>query len=343
MASFENLIKPLDEKELKMYRSHFKRSLKNAKKFDKLHPPATPNNSHYACHIFNMSYNAVCQRDEGLLDQLEQEGKAYLDDQVSFEHHIKYNRACLRIAAERFDEAIVLLKELFESGINLHRSHIILYLIEIYNHLEDYKAAAPWVHEYLAHYAIDNKDPKGYVSYSGMPLFLKILAMAEDYESVIKYGLECIALKRRGEQYVHFLVAQTYLNLKDLPNALKYYNYIFKRKVPYPEAYANLSVYYYLELRDIDTTLQYLFKAVRACGTQPDRKKFLSDLYHNFAFFVRGIGDLEKARSYRFALFEAMGKPVLISDLTTLFSKDKESMTAYRTWLDTKLGQAEQA
>ena len=332
MSHFDSLIKPIDEKELKRYRNIFKESLKNAKKSEKLHP--TPTGSGFlVCHLFNMAYNAVHQRDEELLDQLYNEHEAIKPGDENFRHHIDFNRACLRITQHRFEEAIEMFEALEATGIRLHRSHILHYLVDINAHLENYKAAAPWVHKYLAYWEIDNGGRCSYANYSGLGRLLSILAQAGEFESVIKYGLTRINQKYPKEQYLHFLVAQSYLNLKDVKNALKYYSYIFKRKVPYPEAYVNLGDYYYVEERNLDTAIKYLIKAIKACGTDPDFKRLLADIYNNIGLFYKWLEDPKKAAKYRREMFEAMGNPVLLSDLAALFMRDRGSMEEYRAWL----------
>lgn len=332
MSDFKRLIEPVSEKELKSYRNRFKESLKYAKQSEKSHP--TPSgNSYLQSHLFNMAYNAVSQRDEVLLEQIYADHQAIKPDDEYFHDHIEYNRACLRIAQLRFKEAIKILKKIERSGKRMYRSHTLHLLVDIYNHQEDYKAAAPYVHKYIAYWDIDNNKPNSYANYSGLGYLLRILANAGDFKSVIKYGLTRINQNYPKEQYLYFLVAQSYLNLKDIKNALKYYSYIFKRKIPYPEAYVNLSHYYFENGNDWDKAIQYLIKAIKACGTDPAYKRLLTGIHQNIGLFYKWQNDPEKAAILRRQMFEAMGKPVLLSDLASLFSRDRGSMEAYRAWL----------
>ncbi len=332
MSSFKDLIAPVPEKELKSYRKYFKESLRDAKANTEKYPEHAKDNGFYYCHYHNMAYNAVYQHDEELLDQIDYDYKALGEVRKGWDYHIKFNRACLRIAQHRFEEAIDMFKELLQSN-GSHHAHCLIYLIDIYEHLEDYEAAAAWIHPYLANW---RKENNGSIANCGnLGHYLMLLAKADEFENVIKYGLERIERKYRSEQYLHFLVAQSYLNLKDLKNALKYYNYIFKRKKPYPEAYSNIGVYYSMELNDHATATTYFIKAAKACGTDPDFKEFLyNNIFRNFAVMMKlQAGFPEKTASYRRELFEALCEPLALSDLVVLFSIDRECSEAYRAWL----------
>jgi tetratricopeptide (TPR) repeat protein len=279
-----------------------------------------------------MVYNAVSQHDEALLDQMDREYRALGEIEKNWDTHIKYSRACMRIAQHRFEEAIEMFKELLEIN-GWHQAHCLIYLIDIYEHLEDIEAAATWIHAYFDNW---RKEHGGSIANCGSLFhYLKILADAGEFESVIKYGLERIKYNYRSEQYLHFLVAQSYLNLKDLNNALKYYNYIFKRKQPYPEAYSNIGVYYSMELNDHATATKYIIKAAKACGIDPNFKIFLyNNIFHNFAVMMKlQVAFPEKTSRYRRDLFEALCDPLALSDLVVLFSLDRESTNEYRAWL----------
>lgn len=335
MPNFNRLIEPVSEKELKSLRNRFKESLKYAKQSEKSYPSPT-GNRFLESHLFNMAYNAVEQRDEALLDQIYADHEAIKPGDERFHDHIEYNRACLRIAQHRFKDAIKILKAIERSGKRMYRSHTLHLLIDIYNHQENYKAAVPYVHKYIAYWDIDNNKPGDFANYSGLGYLISILARAGEFKSVIKYGLARINQGYPKEQYLHFFVAQSYLNLKDLKNALKYYSYIFKRKIPYPEAYVNLSEYYRIELQDMGSAISYMIKAIKACGTDPAYKPLLVNIYHNLGFLYKWLNDAEKANSYRRQMFEAMGHPVLLSDLVALFTRDRGSMEEYRAWLAQK-------
>lgn len=332
MSRFKDLLQPVPEKELKSSRRYFKESLRHAKESSENYPEYAEGNRFYASHYFNMAYNAVDQHDEALLDQIDQDYKAKCIVKENWDYHIQYNRACLRISQHRFKEAIKLFKKLIaEKGI--HHTHCIIYLIDIYEYLEDYKSAANWIHKYFVDW---RKEHGGSIANcSSLNHYLSILAQADEYENVIKYGLERIERNYRSEQYLHFLVAQSYLNLKDLKNALKYYGYIFKRKIPYPEAYANLGAYYSMTLGDHETAAEYMIKAANACGTDMVYKQFLyNNVFRNFSILMKLMVEYpEKTVKYRRNLFEAMPEPLMLSDLIILFTKDRGSMDEYRLWL----------
>lgn len=138
--------------------------------------------------LFNFTYHAVSLRNEKLLDELWAERELLAPGDVMFSNQVKLCRAQLRIHEQKLEEAIPMLIELAGEEICANRSHVLIYLIELYEKEKDYKSAAAYVHAYMDYSDKQYKSEKTWVDLSVLPFFLEILGMAGEYENVIAIG-----------------------------------------------------------------------------------------------------------------------------------------------------------
>lgn len=279
--------------------------------------------------LFNFAYHAVYIRNEKMLDDLWAEHEKLAAGDNTFRQHIAFNRACIRISEQKFEEAIQMLKALEAEGIFCHRNHVLFYLVEIYEKLGDFKSAAPYVHLYLEDWSRDVNSGKGYLNYANLGTMLHRLAMAGEFENVIRMGKERLALYP-DSAFINFLVGQSYLSLKDELRALHYFTQALKLHPKYPEIYVNLGAFYWNERMDFPTAIDYMLKAAEACGDDPDYNKLLTKVYQNLANLYKIVHDLDNAGEYRRKQFEAMNS-LAVFDLMVLFGSD---MSEYQAWAD---------
>lgn len=327
----ESLLKKPSQKAVRELRKRWQNAEAETAKLIAIHPQHAV--GYRMADLFNFAYYSIHCWDADLLEEVAAEAEATMPDDLNLKGQIRYCRACMLVTQHRFQEAISMFEEAVGYRKTPNRSNALLCLIELYERGKDYKNAARCVHLFIEEWDIGKIGTTDYINFGGLPYQLSILAEAGEYENVIRFGKAWIGQHTR-DAYVHFLVGQSYLEMKDDLRALQYFTKVQKlRPNKYPTMYQNLGGFYWNEHNDFHKAVEYTLKAAEICGDDPAYKHTRILIYKNLAMFYLNAHDLDKAGEYRRKQFEAMGSLGLF-DLVVLYGSDKETMNEFEVWAE---------